>query len=116
MSAVGPALPGRCIGRSDVDEARGAAVDGHERLRDRVACEIRVAEDQTGCRVQPREVHIEKRGEGVMLASPRSLDQASLIHGRPYCGTATVVVLDRVWRPCRAKGSIASVVVSAAGH
>ena len=80
-----------------------------ERLLDRVARELRVAEDQAGCRVQPREVHVEERGEGVMLASPRSLDQASLVPGRPCFGTATAVVLDRVWRPCRPKGSTAAV-------
>ena len=46
-----------------------------ERLLDRVARELRVAEDQAGGRVQPREVHVEERGEGVMFASPRSLDR-----------------------------------------
>ena len=74
-----------------------------ERLLDRVARELRVAEDQAGSRVQPREADIDERGEGVMLASPRSLDEVSLVHGRLWCGTATAVVLDRVWRPCRSE-------------
>ena len=56
-----------------------------------------------------RETHIEKRGEGVVIAFPRSLDQVSLVHGRlgGPVGTPTVDVLDRVWRPCLLKGSVA---------
>ena len=77
-----------------------------ERLLDRVARELRVPEDQAGGRVQPREAHIEERGEGVMFASPRSLDRGLAGPRSPLvCGTAMAVVLDRVWRPCRAKGS-----------
>lgn len=53
-----------------------------ESLLDRVARELRVAEDQSSRRVQPREADIDERGEGVMFASPRSLDEGSLVHGR----------------------------------
>jgi hypothetical protein len=71
-----------------VAQTRQVAPGADESLLDRVARELRVAEDQAGCRVQPREVHVDERGEGVMLASPRSFDQASLVHGRPCFGTA----------------------------
>src|SRR3954452_16161689 len=67
-------------------------------LLDRVTRELRVAEDQPGRRVQPRETHVEQGREGVMIASPRSLHECSLVHGRLDCGTASMVVLDRVWR------------------
>src|SRR6188472_4325804 len=52
-----------------------------ERLLDRVARELRVAEDQPGGRVQPREPDIEERSEGLMIASLRSVDAGSLVHG-----------------------------------
>ena len=40
-----------------------------------------------------------------MIASLRPVDELSLIHDRLACGTATVVVLNRVWRRCRPKRS-----------
>jgi hypothetical protein len=61
--------------------------------------ELRVPEDQASCRVQPREVDVDERGEGVMLASPRPFDGFSLVHGRLDCGATTAVVLDSEWRP-----------------
>jgi hypothetical protein len=67
-------------------------------LLDRVARELRVPDDQSGRRVQPRETDIEKLGEGVMIATPRKLDECSLVHGRLECDTTWAVVLDRVWR------------------
>ena len=73
---------------------------------DRVARELRVPDDEAGGRVQPRKPNVEQRGEGVMLASPRLLDEGSLVHGRLDCGTTIAVALDRVWRPCRRKGSL----------
>ena len=41
-----------------------------------------------------------------MLALPRSFDEFSLVHGRLDCGATWAVVLDSVWRPSRAKGSV----------
>ena len=64
-----------------------------ESILDRVSREFRVPEDQPGCRVQPRDGQVDERGEGLMIAIPRSLDETSLVHGRLGCGTATVVVL-----------------------
>ncbi len=51
------------------------------RLLDGVARELRVPEDESGSRVQPREARIEELGEGVMLAVACPLDEASLVHG-----------------------------------
>lgn len=53
-----------------------------ERLLDRVAGQVGIAQDEEGGCVQPGETDIDERGEGVMIASPRSLDESSLIHGR----------------------------------
>ena len=50
-----------------------------ECLLDRVARELRVMEDQSGCCVQPRDDPADEHGEGVMIAIPRSLDETSLV-------------------------------------
>ena len=76
-----------------VAQARQVSPCPEERLLDRVARELRVPEDEPGRRVQPREGQVDERGEGVMIALPRSLDETSLVHGRLGCGTAPVVVL-----------------------
>ncbi len=65
-----------------VAETRQVAPGADECLLDRVARELPVPEDQAGGRVQPREVDVDERGEGVMLAPPRSFDESSLVHGR----------------------------------
>ena len=75
-------------------------------LLDRVARELRVAEDQPGCRVQPREPHVEQQREGVMIALPCPLDECSLVHSRLDCGTTWAVVLDSVWRRGRRNRSL----------
>jgi hypothetical protein len=54
-----------------------------ETLLNRVSRELVVPEDQSGCRVQPRDERAGKHGKGVMIASPRSLDELSLVHGHP---------------------------------
>ena len=54
-----------------------------EALLDRVSRELVVPEDQSGRRVQPRDEHAGKHREGVMIASLRSLDELSLVHGPP---------------------------------
>ena len=81
-----------------VAETGQVAPGADERLLDRVARELRVPEDEAGGRVQPREGRVDERGEGVMIAPPRSLDEPSLVHGRLGCATTTAVVFDRVWR------------------
>src|SRR3954447_8830236 len=53
-----------------------------ECLLDRVARELRVSKDQSGCRVQPREGRVDESGEGVMIAPLRAFDELSLVHGR----------------------------------
>ncbi len=42
-----------------------------------------VPKDQPGRRVQPRDEHAGKHGEGVMIASLRPLDEFSLVHDDP---------------------------------
>jgi hypothetical protein len=76
-----------------------------KRLLDRIAGQLRVPEDEAGGPVQPRAGIAGKRGEGVMIAATRSLDETSLVHGRLWVRHATVVVLDRVWRRDRRIGS-----------
>ena len=49
-------------------------------LLDRVACELRVPEDEPGRRVQPHDGRVDELGEGVMIAPLRSLDEKSLVH------------------------------------
>ena len=44
-------------------------------LLDRVAGQLRVAEDEAGGPVQPRAGIAGKHGEGVMIAATRSLDE-----------------------------------------
>ncbi len=54
-----------------------------ETLLDRVSRKLVVPENESGCRVQPRDERACKHGKGVMIASPRSLDELSLVHGHP---------------------------------
>jgi hypothetical protein len=54
-----------------------------ERLLDRIAGQLRVTEDEAGCPFQPRGGIAGEHGEGVMIAATRSLDETSLVHGRP---------------------------------
>ena len=58
-----------------VAQAREVAPGADERLLDRIARELRVPEDEAGGRVQPRDGQVDERGEGVMIASPRPLDE-----------------------------------------
>jgi hypothetical protein len=70
-----------------IAETRQVTPGPDECLLDRVARELRVAEDQSGRRVQPRERRVDESGEGVMIASLRSIDECSLVHGRLDCDT-----------------------------
>jgi hypothetical protein len=51
-------------------------------LLDRIACELRVPEDEAGCLVQPHDGNAGKLGEGVMIASSCSFHESSLVHAR----------------------------------
>ena len=55
---------------------------------DGVARELRIAEDQASDGLQPGDGRPEEQGEGIMVASARSLDEISLVHGhlvtRPF--------------------------------
>ena len=54
-------------------------------LLDRVARELRVPEDQPGCRVQSRKVRADEHAEGLMIALACLLDETCLVHGAPRC-------------------------------
>jgi hypothetical protein len=62
------------------------------RLLDRVARELRVAEDQPGRRVQPRKVLADEHAKGLMIALACPLDETRLVHGAPLDGTARAVL------------------------
>ena len=81
------------------------APDSDERLLDRIARELRVPENESGRRVQPRDGQVDERGEGVMIARSGTFDETSLVHGRLGYVTATMVVFDRVWRAGTREGS-----------
>ncbi len=66
-----------------VAQGRQVSPGGDEALLDRVSRELVVPEDQSGCRVQPRDERAGEHGEGVMIAPPRTLDELSLVHGHP---------------------------------
>ena len=62
-----------------------------QRLLDRVACELRVPEDEAGGLVQPHDGRAGELREGVMIASPGSLDELSLVHRcLTLLGTTTI--------------------------
>lgn len=63
-----------------VAQAPDVAPSSDEGLLDRVARKLAVTKDQSGCCVQARKRRIEKRSEGVMIASLRPLDQGLLVH------------------------------------
>ena len=70
-----------------VTQPREIAPGSDECLLDRVAGQLRIPEDETGGTVQPRGGPAYEFGEGVMIASPRSLDESWLVHGRLGFGT-----------------------------
>jgi hypothetical protein len=54
-----------------------------ERILDGVPREVVVPDDEPGRRVQARDGRAGERGKGVVIALLRSLDESSLVHGRP---------------------------------
>jgi len=54
----------------------------NEGVLDRVSRELAVPQDQSSGCVQPSEGSAGDRGEGVMIAPSRSLDETTLVHGR----------------------------------
>ena len=74
-----PAQPG--VEPVRVAQARQVAPGSDEGVLDRVARELAVSEDQSRRCVQPREGSAGDRGEGVMIAPSRSLDETTLVHG-----------------------------------
>ena len=74
-------------------------------LLDRVACELRVPEDEAGGLVQPHDGRAGELGEGVMIASPCALHEPSLVHGRLGYAARPRGRAHRVWRRRRGNGS-----------
>src|SRR5262245_60791385 len=64
------------------------------RLLDRVARELRVAEDQPGGRVQSRKVRADEHAEGFMIALACPLDETRLVHGAPLCRATDAAHID----------------------
>ena len=103
----GRRAPGPGFEAIGVAERRQIAPRPQETVLDRVSREFMVPEDQSGGPVQPRDEPTGQHREGVMIASLRSLDELSLVHGPPsVCRRDDLVALDMVCRACRAKGSI----------
>ena len=83
-----------------IAERREVPPGPDESLLDRVSRELVVPEDQSGRRVQPRDEPAGQHGEGVMIASLRSLDELSLVHGPPsVCRRGDQVALDGIVGP-----------------
>ena len=66
-----------------IAEAWQTAPGSKETFLDRVSRELVVPKDQAGRRVQPRDEHAGKHGEGLMIASPCPLHELSLVHDHP---------------------------------
>ncbi len=82
-----------------VAETGQIAPGPQEGVLDHVVCEFAVPDDQPGGRVQPRDGDADKRGEGVMIASPCPLDESSLVHVLPaprFIGDLMVALLVKV--------------------
>jgi hypothetical protein len=65
-----------------IPKLREVSPGSDQPLLDRVACELRVAEDEAGRLVQPHDGRAGELGEGVMIALPRAFHESSLVHGR----------------------------------
>ena len=63
-----------------VAQTRQVAPGPDQPILDRVACELRVPEDQPGRLVQPHDGRAGKLGKGVMIAPRCLLDEPSLVH------------------------------------
>src|SRR6185503_892561 len=81
------------VERVGVAKPRHVPPGSDQPILDRIACELRVPEDEAGRPVQPHDGPTGKLGEGVMIALPRSLDEPSLVHGRLGCGRDREVAL-----------------------
>ncbi len=66
-----------------VAKCRQVPPGADETILDRVARELRVPEDQTGRRVQPRDGRAGERSEGVMIALLCPFDEVSLVRDSP---------------------------------
>ena len=92
-------------------EAIGAAQCGQvtpsadERLLDGVLCLVGIAQDEPGCGIEPEQRGVRQRGEGVMVASARSLHEF-LLHLAPRRWHDRSDRAHRVWRGDAAVRSI----------
>ena len=81
-----------------VSQPGQVAPGSDEGILDRVARELAVSEDQSSSCVQPREGSASDRGEGVMIAPSRSLDETTLVHGRLSIRRGTPGRARMLWR------------------
>ena len=88
------------VERRGVTQPRQAAPGPDERLLDGILGQLRVAEDEAGGGVQARAGRADELGEGVPVASPRSLHESDLVHDRPSAvGATTAIALVSLRRP-----------------
>ena len=99
-----------------IPECRQVPPGAEESLLDRVSREFVVPEDESGRRVQPRDGSAGKHGEGVMIASPRSFDELSLVHDHPTCDGAASVSRSDGMSPWLGKGFPRGRATSAGGE
>jgi hypothetical protein len=76
-----------------VAQASDVTPGSKKRVLDRVLRKLAVTEDQPSRCVQPRDGRFDELGEGVMIASLRSLDETLLVHMRLDCGATDSVAL-----------------------
>jgi len=60
--------------------------------------EVWITKDEPGGRVEPSEMRVDQGGKGFLVALPSTLQDLASLHDRLAGGTASIVVLDRVWR------------------
>jgi pimeloyl-ACP methyl ester carboxylesterase len=70
------------VERARIAQPRQAAPGPDERLLDGILGEVRVSEDEAGGGIQTRTGRAGKVGEGLPVASPRSLHKPVLVHAR----------------------------------
>ena len=85
-----------------VTQAADVSPGSDECLLDRVGCEVAIAEDEAGDRVQPREGAGRERGERVVVAASRLFDKVSPHQRHPlYAIESTALSQGRAISPGR---------------
>jgi len=75
-----------------IPQASEVAPRPEKRVLDRVAGELRVSKDKTGGRIEASDFSVDERGEGVMVALPRTVHELTVIHARLDATTLAAVL------------------------